>query len=464
MTLGKLLQNALSKGTLREWISRALSLALLTCAVANGQTPAGADPGVDNLAARIATLERKLQETERLLEVRSDQLGAAVDRLERIESRLALAESGQTAAAAAEPDIPVNIEPQKALASVTSQHDHMSLPMESGAPKLNIRGFGDVNYSPSGLSEPTTGPRSFTLGQLDLFITSRISDHLSALVETVFEADRSNGLGVDLERYLLQYRQSRYLKIDAGRNHSAIGYYNTEFHHGSWFQTAVGRPFLFAFEDKGGPLPIHNVGLRASGEIPSGHLGLEYVAEVGNSRSYEPGSEPVQNFRNTGGGRSTNFAISASPDALHGIRAGASFYRVVLTPGNLIPIEQRIYAGYLVYRQDRVEFLNEAVWMRHTQDFGSGMTRQTSIPGGYAQFAYRFGPLRPYLRYEYLNPSLSDPIARLVLPSVGLRREFSGGVRYDFDEFAALKFQLGRLSQRYGPSGNIGTVQLAFTF
>jgi len=37
------------------------------------------------------------------------------------------------------------------------------------------------------------------------------------------------------------------------RYHTAIGYYNTAYHHSTWFQTTTGRPFLFEFEDKGGP-------------------------------------------------------------------------------------------------------------------------------------------------------------------------------------------------------------------
>jgi hypothetical protein len=43
-------------------------------------------------------------------------------------------------------------------------------------------------------------------------------------------------------------------------------------------QTAVGRPFIFAFEDEGGILPIYNVGLSAAGRVPSGGLNLQYVA------------------------------------------------------------------------------------------------------------------------------------------------------------------------------------------
>src|SRR5207244_4369644 len=136
----------------------------------------------------------------------------------------------------------------------------------------------------------------FSLGQLNLFVTSDVSEKFKFLTEIVFEAGSDNAVGVDVERMLLQYSPNDYFNLAVGRYHTAIGYYNTAYHHSTWFQTTTGRPFLFDFEDKGGPLPVHNVGVSASGLIPSGRLGLHYVAEVGNGRaSRSPASEPVQN-------------------------------------------------------------------------------------------------------------------------------------------------------------------------
>jgi hypothetical protein len=68
----------------------------------------------------------------------------------------------------------------------------------------------------------------------------------------------------------MQYRTSQYLNLGIGRFHSSIGYYNTAFHQGEWFQTAIGRPFMYEFDDTGGPLPLQEVGITASGLLPSG--------------------------------------------------------------------------------------------------------------------------------------------------------------------------------------------------
>src|SRR5207245_1166002 len=153
---------------------------------------------------------------------------------------------------------------------------------------LRIRGFGDINLHGDNQKGDTT---SFTLGQLNLFVTSDISERFKVLSEIIFEGGpdniygvttgQRNTFGVDVERFLVEYSHNDYFKLAAGRWHTAIGYYNTAYHHSTWFQTAADRPFLFAFEDRGGILPIHSVGASASGLIPSGRLGLHYVAEVG---------------------------------------------------------------------------------------------------------------------------------------------------------------------------------------
>jgi hypothetical protein len=72
-------------------------------------------------------------------------------------------------------------------------------------------------------------------------MTSKLSDHLSFLAEMVFGADTTNEVGIDIERYQLVYRLNDYFSVSGGRFHTAIGYYNTAYHHGNWFSTAGRR-------------------------------------------------------------------------------------------------------------------------------------------------------------------------------------------------------------------------------
>src|SRR6516162_1689056 len=88
---------------------------------------------------------------------------------------------------------------------------------------LNIRGFGDFGFGGQTLKGSTT---SFSLGQVDFFITSDISERFRFLTDLVFEKGIGNDFEEDLERVLLEYTHSDYLKLSLGRSQTAIGYYN----------------------------------------------------------------------------------------------------------------------------------------------------------------------------------------------------------------------------------------------
>jgi len=304
---------------------------------------------------------------------------------------------------------------------------------------LNIRGFGDFGlYGGDQKGEHT----SFSLGELNLFITSNINDKTKFLTELVFEVHADNDFEEDLERVLLEYSFNDYLKLSAGRYHTAIGYYNTAYHHTTWFQTTTGRPYLFAYEDEGGILPIHNVGVVASGRIPSGSLGLHYVAEVGNGRtSSSPQAEPVQNFVDENSHKSLNVALFARPEAIPGSQIGFSVYRDVLFPSNSVRIGETILDAYAVLSRSNFEWLNEGVMIRHAP---LGL-HVYETPGFYTQISKRFGSYRPYLRYEYVNASSNEP----VFPQVGLRTGPSVGVRFSASEWVSLKLQYDYTEMRH---------------
>jgi hypothetical protein len=252
---------------------------------------------------------------------------------------------------------------------------------------------------------------------------------------------------------------SDFLNLSAGRYHSGIGYYNTAFHHGSYFATAANRPFLFAFEGQGGLLPLHNVGVSATGRIPSGSLDLRYIAEIGNGRSARsPIDRTVQTAFDENNGKSYNLGLNARPDWLPGLQTGFSFYHDRLTPTAAPNIDQRIMAAHVVYQSPRYEWLNEAVFIRHKPEGAGGVATYT--PGFYTQFARRFGKAQPYVRYQYVNAPARDLIYR----DIGRRNGPSVGLRYDVTNYAAFKGQYDRTERRNLSALDELILQLAFTF
>ena len=363
-------------------------------------------------------------------------------------------------------------------AQEAEQENPMAERMDLGKTLMRIRGFGDIsliggNQEGSASTNTPSQTTSFALGELDLFITSDISEKFNFLSELVFEAGPDNIYGVqrgvpnafkvEPERYLMQYSYNDYLNIAAGRFHTAIGYYNTAYHHSTWFQTTTGRPYLFAFEDEGGILPTHTVGVTATGLVPSGGLGLHWVAEVGNNRASQNPlqQEPVQNQVDDQNHKAFNLAAFARPDAVRGLQTGFSFYRDVLAPANQPKVGEDIMAIHAILERPKYEWLNEVVLIRHAI---IGESKVYNTPGFYTQVSRQFGSFRPYFRYQYLNVAKTEPI----FPEVGLQHGPSAGIRFDASEFVALKFQYDYTFQRQQaneqPGFNTLTMQIGFTF
>ena len=448
----------------QNWMKRVLPVVLALVASTPGVRAQSTEPATDQ-----KTIQMLLQRIEHL-EARVAQLETqgAAGKTQPVAVSLVEATHPPTGPAAGPSEAPASAPSPQAKASDPEQEmEHLEPErMDMSKTLLRIRGFGDINYHGSNQKGTTN---SFALGQLNLFITSDISEKFKFLSEIVFESGpdnfynipggKKNEFGVDVERFLLQYSYNDYFNLAAGRYHTAIGFYNTAYHHSAWFQTTTGRPVLFQFEDSGGILPIHNVGLSASGRIPSGPLGLHYVAEIGNGRqSRSPLSEePVQNEVDENNFKAVNFALFSRPDAVRGLQLGFSGYHDKLMPVGLPRVDETILAAHVVYMVPKFEWLNEVVLVRHAPE---GTSQVFNTPGFYTQIAKRFGSYQPYFRYQYINGSDREPI----FPDVGRLEGPSAGLRYDASESVALKVQYDYNISRHQQNYSGVNLQLGFTF
>jgi hypothetical protein len=366
-------------------------------------------------------------------------------------------ESGAPATASA----PVEAAPPPPPAPLAPQEAQENNP----APHVMLRMFGDLGYVAYRPSTEKDVTNSFFIGTLDLFLTGALTDRVSVLGEVLFTPQLDNSIGVDVERLLLQYKANDYFNFTVGRYHSSIGYYNTAFHQGAWFQTTVDRPFMYAFDDSGGFLPLQEVGATVNGEIPSGRLGLNYVLETGNGRAHLLGSDPAQNFRDTNNGKSFNLALFSRPSWLPGLQAGFSIYHDNLTFSDSQNHSELISTAHLVYVNSNYEFLNEAMLVRHGSA-GAATPGVFHTPGFYTQFSRRFGKYRPYFRYSYVNAGVAEPIYGDPSdgPVVGRRNGASFGIRYELNDHAAFKLQYDRLAERGVPNYSQLLTQFSFAF
>jgi hypothetical protein len=421
------------------WLSISVVAFVASLAVGTVAAQQASEPSSQEAATTQVLLQRIEQ-----LEMTVNELKTQLKQLAEKEAA-APATAGSTFAA-----VPPAAETQ-AVDLVRSQSARERLNLnESG---IQMRGFGYVGFSATDV-KGTRG--EFALGDLDLLLTSRLpGGKAKVLSEILFEAGDAGSFNVDVERLLLQVNQNDYLNLGVGRFHTGIGFYNSYFHHGNYMQTTTDRPLMFAFADDGGILPTGNVGITASGKIPSGRLGLSYLAELGGEdtrRTTFNGTEvDLEN------GNSVNFGVIARPDAWRGFQTGISWFHDSEHPTGLPTIRENILAAHIVLLRPNFEWLNEGLVIRHAP-LGSGI--QFHTPAFYSQFSYRLGSYRPYIRYQYVNASENDP----VLNDVKRREGPSLGLRYDFSESASFKAQYDHLLIRNQPSVNGITGQVTFTF
>jgi hypothetical protein len=327
------------------------------------------------------------------------------------------------------------------------------------APRLKLLLFGDTGYQVGRFYGPTS---TFEFGEFDMFATARLTDRVSALSEILFTSTSDNSVSIDVERLILKYRQNDYFTASIGRIHTAIGYYNTAFNRGDFFQTATGRPTMFEFDDQGGFLPMQDLGIVINGQIPSGKLGLNYVFEVTNGRAYGANAEPTQNNRDQNNSKAVNFGMFTKPDEVPGLVVGFSVRHDYLSDALNQHISEIIPVVYGVYTNSHYEWLNEAMYVTHS--LPGGTTFHTT--GFYSQFSRKFGHYRPYFRYDYVNAPANDPIYGnpLEFPVVGRVNGPTAGLRWDFTRYTAFKLQYVREGARGELSTDGGNAQFDFTF
>jgi hypothetical protein len=270
--------------------------------------------------------------------------------------------------------------------------EHDAAAQESATPpRLTLRGFTNVDYAVHEEDQPNT----FALGQFDLFVNSALSENWSFLAEVNFEFDEENQLAVDVERAQIKYSPSDTFTIAAGRMHTPLGYWNQTFHHGAWFQTTALRPEMYLFEDEGGILPVHEVGLQAAGTLRARALDFKYSVSLVNGRGRIP--DEVTNTQDRNGSKAVNAYLALAPNAVKGLEIGGDVRLDHIpadpgVPGREGEIREKILGGYVAYLTSDVELLAEYSHVDHRDEL-TGATYGTW--GMYAQGSYKVGRWRP---------------------------------------------------------------------
>lgn len=336
---------------------------------------------------------------------------------------------------------------------------------QSSPLNLEIHGFGHVQYDVERV-DPNSGPsdttNNFANGGVDLFITSELSDSFNFLNETVFEFGEDGENIVDVERVLLKYTASDAFNLSAGRGHTALGYWNQRYHHGTWLQTTTDRPLMYAFEDDGGILPVHFVGLEASGVIADGQL--SYTFNVANGRGAI--TDEVQLIEDKNDSKMVSLLLTYEPETLEGFGIGvnALYDKIPEDMGVLgreKEIEEIIYGAHLFYVEYPWEIISEIQFIEHDVAGSGGSFSHNAL---YAQIAYSIGKFKPYYRYDRMDIESGDPFFTIGVEStIEDKDQHTVGIRWDVDTYVALKLEYRHLNGDSEDS-DAATLQASFAF
>jgi len=325
---------------------------------------------------------------------------------------------------------------------------------------LIFRAFGNIDW----LSRRADVPDTFSVGQLDLFATSELTDDVSVLAEIVLEADYERETQVaDVERFQVRYAPLDAVNVSLGRMHTVLGYWNQTYHHGAWLQTTAFRPEVYRWEDEegGGLLPVHEVGLRLSGAVTTSPLRIEYSGSVANGRGVVP--EDVVTVQDPNRSKAVSLWLGLVPKGWPGPEIGgtAHFDTIPVRPGDPrreSELGERILGAFLAFRRSNAEVIAEAFDIRH-EDERTGESYRSA--GLYMQGAWSIGRVKPYYRFDLVDRDESDPYYHDVLRDL---RKHTLGVRFDPWERLAVKLEGSRADPGSGESYNAAVVQVAFTF
>ncbi len=320
----------------------------------------------------------------------------------------------------------------------------LAVPGAAAAVELGV--FADARYQGSSRQGETQG---FALGQFDFYGTVQLDERTRAFFEYVFEDG-----GADVERLWVQRSFGHALRLALGRFHNPVGYWNRHFHHGALLMDTVTRPRFLEFEDApGATLPMHAVGLLASGELPAGPGLLGYELAVGNSSSLCagtgddpcPGELGVHMDSPPTDARMVTARLRFRPAAWPLELALFGLHNPLPGRGTgELAVRQDVLGADLHYEGERLDLTGELYGFRSEDLRGALGTRRAVA--WYLQGGWRLAEAwKGVYRFELLNYGQGDPYFDAgYLNDVSPSTRHVLGLRWDLEANHALKLELSR--------------------
>lgn len=255
----------------------------------------------------------------------------------------------------------------------------------------------------------------------------------------LYAADQGN---YEIARLQLGWRASPQTTLWFGRFHNPQGYWNTQYHHGAYLQTTIGRPGIEEFDDHGGILPSHFIGAQLDGKHNTdggGSLRYELGAGVSGDMDDE-GLESPQIIGPAHRGRETaSFRLTWRPEDGEPATLGVFFGENHLRARDLAfqEVRQNVAGLFGVYPLGELRLLGAAFAVRNELLGGSGGAG--GFVAAYVQAEYPLGDWTPYARAE--DSRGTDDDAYLDMFHHFVKDRGMAGVRRDLGHKQAVKIE-----------------------
>ncbi|MEO6697289.1 MAG: hypothetical protein ABIN45_04740 [Gammaproteobacteria bacterium] len=238
-----------------------------------------------------------------------------------------------------------------------------------------------------------------------------------------------------------------------GRFHTPLGYWNTQYHHGSYLQTAVTRPGIMEFHGLKAPLPLHIAGLLVEGTHPLENQEIHYQISLGAGPNLQHhGLEPVDFLNlNTGAHKFSAAArLSYLPDpVIPNEIGGFAAYTVIPSIHKTIrEIRQTIAGAFGNWEYQPLRLIGEMYFISNDL-IADAATARASFVSYNLQAEYTLHPnWTVYARAEDTLNANNDPYLD-IFPEF-IRRRALAGLRFDLTHNQALKLEWAEIRRQDG--------------
>lgn len=286
------------------------------------------------------------------------------------------------------------------------------------------------------------------------YITSNITDRLTAAVELHPHVNFKNGPEFEIERLFLKYYVQDYFSIRAGRMYMPIGFWNQNYNFAYVMNPVIHRPNILQPIHDDGFVNTRDVGVQFEGN-DIGSLRFSYKAMISNGLGKNGGLGG--NFRDF----DTHFAYTTnlSIQPLDGLRFIVSGLYNLSDAGDpsqfsntnfVQDVQQIAYNGSVVYLNSDSKFELIAEYISTINSYK--YLGNKSIYSGILYTGYKISnKVIPYLFSEFTRFDFTDP---LFMPGTGVdlskvnddlafqsNLKVSPGIRYRVNANAVLKFE-----------------------